>query len=813
MGSIILGVCLFCAFYTSYRVIGQSSRPRKQKILISLFFLATFLLPLFLKNKGDFTGSFYIFCYTAAYFLFIVAALFFCLIAIRDIIWAFLCIREKIKKVESPRFKWNKPLLLGKSNRFLFILATAICVYSLYAGLKTPNVKETVLISDKIQKPITIAVLADMHVSRTISKSKIKKIVEATNKAEPDVILLPGDTIDDKNQYIQLHLEELKNLKAPMGVYATAGNHEIMKDHEAAQEAFASIGVTYLFNEGVRLGNNIYLAGIPDSKTVKHINEPLDLQKAFNSADVTNFKILMSHRPKVFDAFSEGEIDFVISAHTHGGQIFPFHILSKLDNKYLAGLYEEKNGMLYVSRGCGQWGPQMRFLAPSEISIIRILPWTDEAAQKSLKNNKKGIKNDKTAESKPTEKESESLAEKGVVYPVKDTKTENFVDSILGKSKKEPQDETLKQLQEAQKEADQEAAINASRNIKVQSTTTQTAAEKSESSRNVSAHKNVEKAESALEEAKESLDQAFEQVISNKVQEDLATERKKNEALQVEITQLRIDLDKTKTDSSKIIVRQNAAIKLLEEERNLLKKALEDQRNAFTAELKASQDVIENQRRIIAREQELSKQTLALQKELVKELELLKEDLKRYQRNALAQQSRGTIYPAANQGHHPAPQQTQGQYYQIAQAQPTQYIQSPLKPIQTTQSDRMPQAEQRREERFANMEVIYHSNGAVTRQMVKTVIIEYPTYISAIKNVASYTTTPEEEARTNPNVVENALRKALDLPLIEEGSTMQKKKPLLLPLGQPAQRGLSQELEEALSQQQTPNIFGTIYKN
>ena len=155
----------------------------------------------------------------------------------------------------------------------------------------------------------------------------------------------------------------------------------------AAQEAFASIGVTYLFNEGVRLGNNIYLAGIPDTKTVKHINEPIDLQKAFNSADVTNFKILMSHRPKVFDALSEGEIDFVISAHTHGGQIFPFHILSKLDNKYLAGLYEEKNGMLYVSRGCGQWGPQMRFLAPSEISIIRILPWTDEAAQKSLKNN------------------------------------------------------------------------------------------------------------------------------------------------------------------------------------------------------------------------------------------------------------------------------------------------------------------------------------------------------------------------------------------------------------------------------------------
>ncbi len=806
MGSIILGVCLFCAFYTSYRVIGQSSRPRKQKILISLFFLITFLFPLILKNKGDLSGAFYSICYTGAYFLFITAALFFCLIAVRDVIWAFLCIREKVKKVESPRFKWNKPLLLGKSNRFLFILATAICVYSLYAGLKTPNVKETVLISDRIQKPITIAVLGDMHLSRTISKNKIKKIVERTNKAEPDVILLPGDTIDDQIKYIQPHLDELKNLKAPLGIYATAGNHEIMKNYDESKVAFESLGVTYLFNDGVKLGNNIFLAGIPDTKTVKHINEPVDLQKAFNAADITNFKILVSHRPKVIDSLTEGVIDLVIAAHTHGGQIFPFHILSKLDNKYLAGLYEEKNSMLYVSRGCGQWGPQMRFLAPSEISIIRILPWADEAARKSLKNNKKGQKNNKDADAQSTKKDSsESLSEKGVVYPVKDEKTENFVDSILGKSQKDTQDTTVQQLKEAQKEADKEASEAKASEQKepVQAPAVTAPVNNSqEKATNASISSKVKEAESALEEAKESLDQAFEQVLSNKVQDDLTAERKKNEALQVEITQLRIDLDKTKSDASKIIVRQNAAIKLLEEERNLLKKALEDQHNAFAAELKASQDVIENQRRIIAREQELSRQTLALQKELVRELELLKEDLKRYQRTTLAQQNRGTIYQ---------PQATQGYAQNIQPARPAQYIQSPLKPIQRVQSDRMPQQEQRREERFANMEVIYHPNGAVTRQMVKTVIIEYPTYISAVKNVASYTTTPEEEARTNPTVVENALRKALGLPLIEEVRTQ--KKPLLLPLGNPATTGTAQEFEEALSQQQAPTIFGTIYKN
>lgn len=806
MGSLILGVCLFCAFYTSYRVVSQSSRSRKQKIWISIFFLISFLLPLFLRNKGDLNGSFYSFCYTSANFLFVIVALFFCFIAIRDIIWALLCIHEKIKKVESPRFKWNKPGFLGKTNRFLFILSVAICSYSLYAGLKTPVIKETILISDKIQKPITITVLSDMHLSRTISKNKTKKIVELSNKVEPDVVLLPGDTIDDKMKYLQPHLDELKNLKANIGIFATAGNHEIIKGNAEAKEALATAGISYLFNEGTHLGNNFYLAGIPDIKTVKHISETIDLEKAFNAADITNFKILVSHRPDISKNLSERGIDLVISGHTHGGQFFPLHVLSKFANGYLAGLYEEKNTMLYVTRGCGQWGPQMRFLAPSEISVIKILPWADEAARKALDKNKKEQKGNKEANEKTQKSETlDSSDEKSVVYPPKDEKTENFVDFILGKTKKEPQDTAIKQLQQAQEEADKEAnqtSVNQqSLPVVKENNTHQETVSKSESSisKNTSAIQNVNQAEAALEEAKESLDQAFEQVLSNKVQDDLVAERKKNEALQIEITQLRIDLDKTKTDSSKIIVRQNAAIKLLEEERNLLKKALEDQRNAFTAELKASQDVIENQRRIIAREQELSKQTLALQKELVKELELLKADLARYQKNTLAMKNRGTIYPS--------------QTKPIQQTQPVGYIQSPLKPIQTVQSDRMPQNEIRREERFANMEIIYHSNGGVTRQMVKTTIIEYPTYISAVKNVASYTTTPEEEAKINAVVVENALRRALGLPMLEETVSQQKKKPLLLPLGQPTQNALPQDLEGALSQPQTPTVFGTIYKN
>ena len=67
-------------------------------------------------------------------------------------------------------------------------------------------------------------------------------------------------------------------------------------------------------------------------------------------------------------------IDLQISGHTHGGQFFPGHLLAWMQNGYVSGMHETKNGKLYVSRGAGEWGPEMRLLAPAEITIVRLLP-------------------------------------------------------------------------------------------------------------------------------------------------------------------------------------------------------------------------------------------------------------------------------------------------------------------------------------------------------------------------------------------------------------------------------------------------------
>ena len=132
-------------------------------------------------------------------------------------------------------------------------------------------------------------------------------------------------------------------------------------------------GFTVLINSGIMTDSNIYVGGIPDPGGFRSSSGAIsDPDQAFTASSASDYRILLSHTPKDFPATS---FDLEIAGHTHGGQIMPFHFLAKIYNTYLAGLYkitDEKS--IYVSRGAGQWGPQMRFMAPSEISELLFKP-------------------------------------------------------------------------------------------------------------------------------------------------------------------------------------------------------------------------------------------------------------------------------------------------------------------------------------------------------------------------------------------------------------------------------------------------------
>jgi len=63
-------------------------------------------------------------------------------------------------------------------------------------------------------------------------------------------------------------------------------------------------------------------------------------------------------------------VDLMLSGHTHGGQIWPFDYLVRLEYPLLEGQYEVGGMNVIVCRGTGTWGPRMRLWKPGE--IIRV---------------------------------------------------------------------------------------------------------------------------------------------------------------------------------------------------------------------------------------------------------------------------------------------------------------------------------------------------------------------------------------------------------------------------------------------------------
>lgn len=220
---------------------------------------------------------------------------------------------------------------------------------------------------------ITAAQISDLHIGGLIEENVVRGIVEQINALEPDFIVLTGDIVDTEVQKVPKAIDALAQLKAPLGVYFILGNHEYFHGIAPLINALKSRGIILLENACVQLQKGetqVNLAGVYDvfGRRIKAL-EP-NLEEALKNRKQQSPLILLAHQPKfALEVKEEHNVDLILSGHTHGGQIFPFSLLVRLDQPYLAGLYQHnKRTQIYVNRGTGFWGPPMRILASAEIT-------------------------------------------------------------------------------------------------------------------------------------------------------------------------------------------------------------------------------------------------------------------------------------------------------------------------------------------------------------------------------------------------------------------------------------------------------------
>lgn len=344
------------ASYSNFSVITRI-------VIFALLFIAWFS-PVILRGLRHFdilNGTAYALAAKSAYFLMGFAFILVMLLIVRDVIWYIIYLASHNNDLNP-----DNAALLNRNNLITVIVTLCISVYAVYEANKTPNIKEITITDDKIKEDVRMVIASDLHIDLATPLWQIKNIVNAINAQNPDYILLVGDIIDDIPQYLKPQMEVLKQLKAKK-VLVSFGNHEFYNSPAKWMFEFTHMGFEVLHNTGVHIDNsNIYVAGIPDDGNEEH-----NWYKILYNTTDANYKVAMSHAPNTIKHLTEGNFDLQVSGHTHGGQIFPFNFLSKTANGgYLAGLYDVNGQKLYVSRGAGFWGPPMRLLAPSDITVI-----------------------------------------------------------------------------------------------------------------------------------------------------------------------------------------------------------------------------------------------------------------------------------------------------------------------------------------------------------------------------------------------------------------------------------------------------------
>ncbi len=237
----------------------------------------------------------------------------------------------------------------------------------------------------------TIAQLSDIHVGPTIKSAYIQRIVDAVNRLGADAIAITGDLVDGSVAELREHIAPLAGLRARHGTFVVTGNHEYYAGAHAWIDELRRLGLKVLLNEHVVLQTRnvrgaqtdeelfesaLVLAGVTDF-TAGHFDaaHASDPHLALHDAPpLVHTRVLLAHQPRSATLAAAAGYQLQLSGHTHGGQFFPWNLFVPMQQPFTAGLHRLQDMWIYVSRGTGYWGPPKRFGAPSEITLLTLVP-------------------------------------------------------------------------------------------------------------------------------------------------------------------------------------------------------------------------------------------------------------------------------------------------------------------------------------------------------------------------------------------------------------------------------------------------------
>ena len=282
--------------------------------------------------------------------------------------------------------------MTAKKKKFIFLAVVAAVLITLVIWIAWGNtaleLNTYAVTSSRLPQSFDgyrIAHISDLHNAEMGEGNE--KLLVMLREADPDMIAITGDLIDSRNTNVEIALQFAQEAMKIAPCYYVSGNHEArVNEYEELKTGLISAGVIILEDAQTEIsieGQTITLIGVNDpSFQTDYLFG--DSETVMNSkltelhTDGEAFTILLSHRPELFDAYAEHDVDLVLSGHAHGGQFrLPFigGVVAPnqgLFPEYDAGVYTDGNTNMLVSRGVGNSILPFRINNRPEVILIEL---------------------------------------------------------------------------------------------------------------------------------------------------------------------------------------------------------------------------------------------------------------------------------------------------------------------------------------------------------------------------------------------------------------------------------------------------------
>jgi predicted MPP superfamily phosphohydrolase len=216
--------------------------------------------------------------------------------------------------------------------------------------------------------------LSDLHFNPRWSRV-YEQVLQRVEAARADLVLVTGDFVDSKTKgpaAVPYVMRFLEGLKARLGVYGIAGNHD------------GDLLVPYLPKSGIRMVDGrrtIVGGGVELIGTTEVAREDFDwgMMREMGSKPAGGVRVVLSHFPDTLKRLAEFRPDIVLAGHTHGGQIclpggVPIIWHDSLPKRMCKGVHRVGRTWLCVSRGLGFTGLPFRVWCPAEVIELVLRP-------------------------------------------------------------------------------------------------------------------------------------------------------------------------------------------------------------------------------------------------------------------------------------------------------------------------------------------------------------------------------------------------------------------------------------------------------